>query len=313
MREMISSVFAGREIELAWKPDTEEIPSLIRDGFIPIEMAEGSVSYTDALELDHHNHLSDRPAACVTALRHYGHVRKGAKARFMANHADADCILSALTLFGLLDRSIHEILNAEVGILDVAPIGAPIWEFRYGRTINGWKAAMAGEKRSGWSWLFGLNLFHDMISREGEYETYLLGVDQKENDRLEAARKDISTALKGNSGRTAAFVSSVWGFDSQFGRRRNEPADSLEGWDYWCLIAYVENARKATLSAPSEAIAEKAFGKGGLMNVYPLLPRIGGKEWGGRPSVGGSPRGESMTAEMLPDILSVVEAALSAE
>ena len=69
MSEMLSSVCAGREIEVAWKPEATEIPGLMSKGFIPIEMAEGSVSYTDALELDHHNHLSDRPAAPACEVR----------------------------------------------------------------------------------------------------------------------------------------------------------------------------------------------------------------------------------------------------
>lgn len=312
MSEMLSSVCAGREIEVAWKPEATEIPGLMSKGFIPIEMAEGSVSYTDALELDHHNHLSDRPAASVTALRYYAHIPEGEIARFMVNHVDADCVVSALTLIGLLDRSVHETLNREVGFLDVEPIVAPVREFRYGKIINAWKSAMSGEKRGGWSWLYGLLLFHDMIVDVKRYETYISKVESKEEERRKTALEEISRAMKGNSGRTAAFSSSIWGFDFQFGRKENIAADSLEAWNYWCLAARIEDAGKVTLSVPTENIAEKAFGKGGLLNVYPLLPKVNGKEWGGRGSVGGSPRGESVDAAMLPEILEIVDGALKA-
>jgi len=310
LSEILSSVCAGREIELAWKPEVTEIEDLISRGFIPIEMAEGSVSYTDSLELDHHNHLSYRPAASVTALRYYAHVPEGEIARFMVNHVDADCVVSALTLTGILDRSVHETLNREVGYLDVEPLVTPVAGFRFGKTIKAWKNAMSGEKRGGWSWFYGLMLFYNMIVEEKKYENFISKVESKEEERRNKAIEEIALAMKGNSGRTAVFSSSIWGFDYQFGRRENAAADSLEGWDYLCLAARVKSAGKVTLATPSEIVAKKAFGKGGLLNLYPLLPKINGKEWGGRASVGGSPRGEFVEFETLTKILDIVENAL---
>ena len=90
MSELIKTICHGREIHLAWNPLREEITPLIRQGFIPIEMSEGAVSYTDNLGLDHHNELSGRPPACISALEHYGHISREEIGHFMVNHTDAD-------------------------------------------------------------------------------------------------------------------------------------------------------------------------------------------------------------------------------
>ena len=64
------------------------------------------------------------------------------------------------------------------------------------------------------------------------------------------------------------------------------------------------------LSCPNKEVAERAFGSGGLKNVFPRLPEIEGKEWGGREAVGGSPRGIVVPAELLGSILTILEDSL---
>ena len=66
------------------------------------------------------------------------------------------------------------------------------------------------------------------------------------------------------------------------------------------------------ISCPCRQVAELAFGPGGLKEVFPLLPGINGKEWGGRESVGGSPRGAIVPEEMLDEVLSIVDGTLRA-
>ncbi len=101
--------------------------------------------------------------------------------------------------------------------------------------------------------------------------------------------------------------SRVKGFDVQFGRQENVAPDTLNGWRHWCIISYVEKAGNVMLACPCRKVAELAFGPGGLKNVFPLLPAIDGKAWGGRESVGGSPRGVAFPIERLNDVLSIVE------
>ena len=101
--------------------------------------------------------------------------------------------------------------------------------------------------------------------------------------------------------------SRVYGFDVQFRRQPAFPADALEGWRHWCIAAHVAKAGNVTLSCPSKSVAELAFGPGGLLNVYPKLPALGGEQWGGREAVGGSPRGVVVPAEVLGEVLAVLE------
>ena len=61
------------------------------------------------------------------------------------------------------------------------------------------------------------------------------------------------------------------------------------------------------ISCPCRNAAELAFGSGGLKNVLPLLPKLNGKEWGGRESIGGSPRGVAVPVEILGDVVKIIE------
>ncbi len=313
MQEMISTVIRGREILLAWQPEEMRIHQLMQEGFIPIEMAQGDVSFVDSMELDHHNTFSDRPAACVTALRHYGRIPEGTVARFMVNHTDADCVMAGITLLALVDRSIQEELNQDIGRLDIDPLGVDAEELKYGPLIQTWKAGMSSTKQSGWSWLFGMQLFLDLLERPQAYEEYREKLLERDRGRRAQAMQDYETAVIGASGKIAAIPSKVWGFDVQFGRKFEAPSESPSGWRHWCVIAHIENTGAVTLSCPNDRVAEHAFGHGGLLNVYALLPAVNGKLWGGRASVGGSPRGEKIPDEMAPEVMRILENALRTE
>jgi hypothetical protein len=102
----------------------------------------------------------------------------------------------------------------------------------------------------------------------------------------------------------------VHGFDVYFARRPEFPANSLQGWRRWCVIAYVEKSGGVMISCHNRSVAEAAFGPGGLMNVFPELPQINGRTWGGREAVGGSPRDSIFPVELLPQVLATAEASL---
>jgi hypothetical protein len=78
--------------------------------------------------------------------------------------------------------------------------------------------------------------------------------------------------------RVAIVKSTVWGFDR---------------WYLWAPVVVSFSARldKVTAGCPDRETAERLFGPGGLANIWPLL----GPGWGGRETVGGSPRGERLT------------------
>lgn len=305
--ERISTTIKGREIHLVWKPDASNIPELMAQGFIPIEMAEGSVSYVDHLELDHHNNYSHYPSACITALKHYGIVKPEEPARFLANHTDADCVVTALTLMGLLPEEFLAQFNPIVGKMDVDPLDTESGDRTLRTLVAGWRAGMAGPKESGWSWIFGVRLFIDLVEDSATYAPFLNQLAEREAHRLEVAREEYTKALFGLSGRVLFLKSSVWGFDVHFGRNYDAPVDSLDGWNHWCVAALMEKNGAVTVSCPNERIAEIVFGKGGLMNVFPHMPQIGSGNWGGRVSVGGSPRGQIVPEALGEEIVHKIE------
>ena len=58
MTELLNTFCRGRNIQLLWQPELETIPDRIAEGFVPIEMAEGTKSFVDFRCLDHHNDYS---------------------------------------------------------------------------------------------------------------------------------------------------------------------------------------------------------------------------------------------------------------
>jgi hypothetical protein len=93
----------------------------------------------------------------------------------------------------------------------------------------------------------------------------------------------------------------------QFSRQPGFSAESLQGWKHWCIVAFIENSKKVTLSCPNKEVAEQIFGPGGLLNVYNKLPAVEEKDWGGREAVGGSPRSAFFPENLLKVVLDTLE------
>ena len=165
MKEIITTSCYGEKIQLMWRPETEEIQGYIDEGFIPIEMAEGTHSFVDSKCLDHHNEYSDMPSACITALKYYGELTGADPAKIMVNHTDSDSVMTGLTLLGLMPLDILKELNSEIGLLDTEPLIADAENMKYFDFISLWKLAMSSVKQSGWSWLYGLQMWLDLFSR----------------------------------------------------------------------------------------------------------------------------------------------------
>ena len=122
---------------------------------------------------------------------------------------------------------------------------------------------------------------------------------------------DYARAVTGPSGKVLLVApSTVKGHDVHFFRQEEFPSTSLEGWRHWCVISHVQKAGNVMLACPNKEVAERAFGVGGLKNVFPCLPTLEGKGWGGREAVGGSPRGIVFPASALDSVLSILEESL---
>ncbi len=309
--ELIKTSCVGREIELLWQPKTEDIPAAIAAGYIPIEMAEGGRSFVDFRKLDHHNNYSELPAACVSSLQYYNTVGLDKAARLIANHADADCVMTGISLLGLLPYNKIKSLCNEVGVLDTEPLLADESAMLYVNQIKLWKSMMTSVKQSGWSWLYGVQLFLDIFQNETNYAPLLAKLKIREQQRRETALRDYENADFGISGKTLAVVPShAHGSDVQFGRLKDFSARDKNGWKHWCIASYLEKAGAVFISCPCKDVAEAAFGKGGLLNVFPSLPSIDGAHWGGRESVGGSPRNKTFPVELMPQVLKTIDDAV---
>jgi hypothetical protein len=303
----------GRELSVLWDPEEKDIEQFIEDGFIPIEMANGGKSHVDHRVLDHHNDYSDRPSACLTALKYYGEADCAEAAKFMVNHVDADCVMTGITLMGLLPFNVLKDLNDEVGVLDTEPLSVDNDKLKYGDQIRCWRSGMRGLKNSAWSWLYGITLFIDIINNPSGYAEIIKKISGDESARIARAAVDYETALVGKTGKVILVPSSaVWGLDVQFGRRAGQDIGALASWHHWCVMSKIQKSGAVFVSCPNKKIAETAFGLGGLKNVFPKLPEINGKFWGGRESVGGSPRGEIVPDDMLGIVLDLVDNAITA-
>jgi len=179
MREMITTVCRGQPIQLLWRPEEDEIEARMEEGFVPVEMAEGTRTYVDFRCLDHHNGYSDMPSACITALKFYGDLSGQAPARIMVNHTDSDSVMTGLTLLGLLPHELLRELNPEIGQLDTEPLMADVKTLRFNDEIRIWKESMESVKQSGWSWLYGVQLWMDIFENRPDFDAYLEGLNAR--------------------------------------------------------------------------------------------------------------------------------------
>lgn len=311
--EVIDTNIMSRNIKLFWRPKKEDIPHLISAGVVPIEMAEGETSYVDEMVLDHHNQYNHMPAACKTALEYvgiFGDTNNEKPYMFMVNHVDLDCVLSGALLLDLLDNIRYidngKMLNnfVELAALDdtdpLNPLISGVPESQEMKIIRTWKDCMKSQKNSGWAWIHGLLLLHSMCFRNVlDWTPTFNRMKQKELDRVMQGNKDYMNAVISEDN-TVVYVapSKVWAFDIHFQRNKEvEDFNQLDAWKHHVVMAWVPGLEKVTISCPNLAIAEKVFGNGGLCNIFSIMPKYNGECWGGRQTVGGSPRGVKITQE----------------
>jgi len=118
-----------------------------------------------------------------------------------------------------------------------------------------------------------------------------------EIDRQSAAQKDLEErSHKVNGVVLVVEGSRTFGFDVWYGRNEEKPFGEIAGWQYPVVMALAERDQKVTIGTPNNSVAEKLFGPGGLKNVFAALEPPG---WGGRESVGGSPRDATLSTEQV--------------
>jgi len=298
--EVIRTMVGGRQIVLHWKPEVDNIQALIEKGVVPIEMAEGTTSFVDDHQIDHHNQFAANPAACIISLKYYGEMMKKG-GQFMANHVDLDCVASAAVLLGLIPKNEVEEFVKWAGLDDVDPLSPKLRQEpmpEMVKKIRAWKDATSGPKNSGWAWISALHLLISLFRNPEEWEEKIASLEDREMERRKIAAEDYDRRVEYTDHR-AIFIgpSRVWGFDIQMGRNPQEDINKAAGWRHQLIFSYVAAMGKVTMSCPNEAVANELFGEGGMSNIYSFLEEFMPTGWGGRAAVGGSGRNTKLTLE----------------
>jgi len=262
--------------------DLLEAHRLVATGHTPIECSLGGESVVDDLQMDHHGNLSDLEGVAVRAWRdHYG-VRGACASFVVTGSADADATFAIACLAGVVPET-HtkinvDILAAIINRMDTHPFGVNLSKTPEGRLLLLWNQLTGGLPESALSFYTGIGLWVRLLT--GRPPTALLdATGEEESRRVADARASLDKAT--TYGRVLFVQSPVWGFDQWY-------SDSSP-----CVVALTPG-RNVTIGCRSLADAEALFGPGGLKNVWPLLDEKILQGWGGRETIGGSPRGAAM-------------------
>ncbi|MEE2789630.1 MAG: hypothetical protein VX589_19985 [Myxococcota bacterium] len=290
------------QLEIRFTHHYAEAVRLRDNGYEPIECAFGQHgSVLGALQMDHHGLESHREGVAIRACRdHYG--ARQADPRFVVTGSpDADAVLAIIGLAGLVPKnmlqpSLYELVDAH----DRDPIGMNLLASADGLKLM-WFNQLTGLVQSEGGFRVAIDqmctLLEDRLSPE-----VLQAVSKADRGRRRAAWRGIvacydeaGNSLKPPEGdddapvvrgaqaiehpvRAMVVNSAVWGFDQWY---RIAPI----------VVSYSTRLEKVTIGCPDESTAKVLLGSNGLMAVWAQL----GKGWGGRPSIGGSPRGEPFT------------------
>ena len=268
------------------------------DGYEPIECAFGQHgSVLGRYELDHHGTESHREGVALRACRDLYGVRKRDPRFVVTGTPDADAVLAIIALAGLVPRNaISEIFYRLVDRQDVDPIGLDLF-------------SEAGGVDLAW-----FNQRPELHPDESGFRRAISEMVRMLEGGLAPAERE--RAIASDRSRRRRALEGIVALYTWHGARHPVPADfehrpvcrgpeaahtaapvvvvkcTVWGFDVWYRIApvvvsYASRQAKVTVGCPDKATSEVLFGPGGLQNVWPHL----GFGWGGRESVGGSPRG----------------------
>lgn len=263
-------------------------------GYEPIECSFGTEgSVLGPLAMDHHGAESHREGVAVRSYRDHFGARRDDPRFVVTGDADQDATFAIAALAGLLPhpsraaefeqapphvRSVWTQDLSELAELtnayDVAPIGLRLETQRWGPTLILWDQT-ASTTRDVIAFFAGVDRWRALLSRPPR--ALLEAVQREEALRVEVA---MTAAVTGVSEAVALVESSLWGFDVWYAEHAP------------IVVAWSPDDGNVTVGAKDAPTAERLLGPGGLKNAFSKLQPAG---WGGRESIGGSPRGMPMT------------------
>lgn len=305
------------KLNLILTNDENEIRTLVAEGFCPVECSIGGNSIVDDLQMDHHGKLSHLEGVAVRAYRDSFGARKDDPRFVVCGAADADACFAIASLAGLLPHPsrtsefegkppfIVKAMTADltelavsVNLLDTNPIGLDITQLPFGDMVSTWNSLTPANKDC-LGLYTGVGMWVNLTTgNPRQLGTFLAAAKTSEEARIAEAKADLDERSERISD-SVLFLngSRAWGFDIWYGRMlENGTSDEVSGWSAPIVVAYLENSRNVTVGCPNNPVAEAILGKGGLKNAFPVLDEIT-NGWGGRESIGGSPRGQELTEE----------------
>jgi len=253
-------------------PTTDNALAALAEGFCPVECSFGEESVVDALAMDHHGALSHLESVALRAWRDHRGARRDDPRFVVTGAADADATFAIAALAGLLPEGRDCGALAElIAAADMHPL------------------ALADDPRPEAALLL---LWRRMASGVQDATAFYAGVDRwrallKANPPsalLEAARAEETARLAlARTARVERLSPQVAFIESP-----------VPAFDVWyaeiapVIVAYVADAQRVTIGIRDLPTAEQLFGPRGLLEMLPKLHPPG---WGGRETIGGSPRG----------------------
>ncbi len=267
-------------------------------GFEPVECAFGQYgSVLGPLCLDHHGTESHREGVALRACRDLYGARASDPRFVVTGTPDADAVLAIVALAGLVPRErlrpeFYELVDRH----DVDPIGLDMLESGPGEELAWFnQRSELFQTEAGFHKAIGhmVDLLRRGLDDETRRQVHKMELNRRKKalggivalydlqDRAlplpaDPASQPLRRGAAAHAGPGVVLLvkSTVWGFDQWY---RLAPV----------VVSYAERMAKTTAGCPDVETAEALFGRGGLMNVWPAL----GRGWGGRATIGGSPRG----------------------
>ena len=312
-------------ITIAFEKNIETVKALVEQGYCPVECSFGGVSVVDELELDHHGEKSHLESVAIRAYRDF-FGKRAEDPRFVINHIDADSIFAVAALAGLLPhpeaaKSMPAYMQKAWGqdlmplaetiaVMDCDPIGRDIIAMPMGSILAAWNSLFGANANDELAAYCAVEGFRRLLTQPSA-RVFVAAAENAENERREAALADLRERGEKQGNVMTILGSRVFGFAEWYQRQpENGAPTEAAGWDNPIVVSWLEGAENITMACPNKTVAEELLGEGGLMNVFKTLNAHYGLEegsgFGGRETIGGSPRGRKMTEEDLQIAVSVI-------
>ena len=303
----------------------KHVEILVSEGYCPVECSLGGDSIVDDLLMDHHGKYSRlEGGVAVRAYRDHFGARREDQRFVIAGYADGDATFACAALAGLLPHPQHDVsglpgfLHASfqrdviavakaVNAMDVDPVGTPADFPELGYTLLFHKVSPSNHLNLGGEG--GVQLWRNLLTNP-EMQPFIKKASSEFAD--DADRAILEFKARGvEFGRVGVVEgSTLWGFRTWYGRHTViEDPNQVSAWRRPVVLSLQAQDRNITIGCPTEAVAEQLFGEGGLKNVFPKLDQIA-EGWGGRETIGGSPRGRAMTSNELKESIRIVQEAM---